>query len=143
MIPEATPWADELVLVAERLEARTKQSRWTGRTGYLIERDFVVGAYAMRMLLRSRSGPEDQQVPVRRLEPRVDYDLDLSRRAMLSIDDLCRGILNNTGFSFYCGETSDLFDGVFIESSPDEDDVILLVASDFIALCNDMGTDCG
>jgi hypothetical protein len=141
---DPAPWRTELVRVADRLEAKTKQARWTDRTEYLIERDFVAAAYAIRLLVRSYRGSGDisrRQIPVRRLEAGACYDLGLSKRAMLSIEDLCRQILNNTVFSFYCGETADLFDGVFIGPSPDEDDVILVVSSDFIALCNDLGTE--
>jgi hypothetical protein len=41
---------DELARVADRLDAKTRQKRWTDRTGYLIER-VMIGAYAMRKLI--------------------------------------------------------------------------------------------
>src|ERR1044072_5665255 len=43
--PDPTPWTVELLRIAERLEAKTTQTRWTDRTEVLLERDFVVGAY--------------------------------------------------------------------------------------------------
>ena len=55
MIDDSFPWKDELVKIADRLEAKTKQKRWTDRTGYLIERDFMVGAYTMRKLIESHT----------------------------------------------------------------------------------------
>ncbi len=51
MIDDSIPSKDELVKVADRLEAKTEQKRWTERTGYLIEQDFMVSAYAIRKLI--------------------------------------------------------------------------------------------
>ena len=150
-LADLTPWADELVRVTARLEAKTKQTRWTGRTDVLIERDFVVGAYVMRKLLRSEK-VRHRQIPIRRFDPSPrrppapaggagTYEIEHSRREVLSVSDLCAQILNNTVFSFCCGETADLFDGIYLSSDPGEKNVVLVLASDFIALCNDIGTE--
>ena len=53
VIDDSIPFEDELVEVADRMDAKTKQKRWTDRTGYLIERDFMVSAYAIRKLIVS------------------------------------------------------------------------------------------
>lgn len=154
MTPDPTPWADELLRVAQRLHAKTQQTRWTASTDVLIERDYVVSAYAMRWLIDSRLVPEAMRryrIPVRRFDSGarlpiapddagVSYDLDQSRREMLPIADLCHQILNNTVFSFYCGQTADLFDGVYLASDRGGDETARLVlASDYIALCADVG----
>jgi hypothetical protein len=150
-LADPTPWADELVRVAARLEAKTKQTRWTDRTDVLIERDFVVGAYAMRKLLRSGEAGH-RQIPIRRFDPSVKrppapddaaetYDIEHSRRETLSVADLCQQILHSSVFTFCCGETADLFDGIYISSDAEEKNVFLVLASDFIALCNDIGVE--
>src|SRR5262245_14012129 len=59
VIDDPVPWKEELVKAAERLEAKTRQTRWTGRTDYLIERDFIVSAYTMRKLIESYDVSED------------------------------------------------------------------------------------
>jgi hypothetical protein len=155
VIPDPTPWRVELVKLAARLEAKTKQSRWTDRTDVLLERDFVVGAYVMRKLLRCYPAVEaakKSRIPVRRFEPNarlpiapgdagVSYDLELSRRDRLSVAELCHQILHNDIFAFYCGETADLFDGIYVSSDPEDENVILVIASDFIALCKDLGME--
>ncbi len=154
MISDPTPWADELLRVAERLQAKTKQTRWTARTDVLIERDYAVSAYAVRRLIESHLMPKamvQYRIPVRRFDSGaqlpiapgdagVSYDLEQSRREILPLADLCHQILNNSVFSFYCGETGDLFDGVYLASGRDADHVARLVlASDYIALCADVG----
>ena len=155
MIPDPTPWKVELVNVAARLEAKTRQSRWTDRTDVLLERDFVVGAYVMRKLLCCYSASEaakKSRIPIRRFEPNarlpiapgdagVSYDLGLSRRATLSVGELCDRIVHNDVFAFYCGESADLFDGIYVSSDPEDEHVILVIASDFIALCSEWGTE--
>ena len=150
------PWKAELVSIAGRLEAKTKQKRWTDRTGYLIERDFAVGAFAMRKLIES-DGPSAQltqrQVPVRRFD-RIGgppdplspaditdfYDLENGRRRLLSVVALCHEIVDSFVFTFCCGETDDLFDGIYVSSDRHKYEyVYLLLASDFIALCSEIG----
>ena len=153
VIDDLLPWKEELVKVADRLEAKTKQYRWTDRTDYLIERDFVVGAYAMRRLVESHSSDttRQRQFPVRRFDSgsRVplapgdiseSYDFGQSRRDRLSIVELCYVILHNSRLTFYCGETTDLFDGIYVSSDCHETNCVYLVlASDFIALCLEIG----
>jgi hypothetical protein len=150
-----SPWRDELVQLADRLEAKTKQTRWTDRTGYLIERDFIVGAYAMQKLIGSAPDEVRQrQFPVVRYElsgdppdPRVpddiadSYDFENGRRSALSVVELCDEIVHSFVFAFCCGETADLFDGVYVSSDRDNNSYVYLVlASDFIALCGDIGS---
>jgi hypothetical protein len=158
VIDDSFAWKDELVKVGGRLEAKTKQKRWTGRTGYLIERDFIVSAYAMRKLIESHAvsdGLRERQIPVRRFDltgnppdPHCpadiedSYDFENGRRRTLSVLDLCNEIVHSFVFTFCCGETADLFDGIYFSSDRHKDEyVYLLLASDFIALCNDIGVD--
>ena len=154
VIHESIPWKDELVKVADRLEAKTKQKRWTDRTGYLIERDFVASAYAMRKLIEAdgvSKGLGERQIPVRRFDfsgrppcssgdIAESYDFENGRRTTLSVVELCKEILHSVVFAFCCGETDDLFDGIYVSSDRHESDYVYLVlASDFIALCCDIG----
>lgn len=140
------PWRDELVKIAERLEVKTKLRRWSDRTEYLIERDFALSAYAMQRLIES----DDKKVPVRRFDLLGDppasgaptdvadaYDFDNGRRSQLSVADLCHEILHSFTFTLCCGETADLFDGVYFSS--DRSHLYLVLASDYITLCEEIG----
>jgi hypothetical protein len=142
VIDDPVPWADELVKVADRLEAKTKQTRWTDRTGYLVERDFVLSAHAMRKLIESHAVSDElgqRQFPVRRFESMGNsYDFDNGRRNTLSVLDLCHEIVHSFVFEFCCGETDDLFDGVYVSSDRQNKHVYLVLASDYIALCEDV-----
>jgi hypothetical protein len=155
VIEDAVQWKDELVKVADRLEAKTKQTRWTDRTGLLIERDFIVGSYAMRKLVDSHDVSAEmcrRHIPVRRYEltaapPDPDdisgcYDFENGRRSTLSVTDLCHEIMHSFAFTFFCGETADLFDGIYVSSDRDKKrHLYLVLASDFIALCSDVAAD--
>jgi len=156
VIEDAVQWKDELVKVADRLEAKTKQTRWTDRTGLLIERDFIVSAYAMQKLLESHQVSAElsrRHIPVRQYElkgkppgPGGDisesYDFENGRRSTLSVKNLCHEIMHSFAFTFFCGETADLFDGIYVSSDRDKKrHVYLVLASDFIALCSDLGRE--
>jgi hypothetical protein len=154
------PWQHELVAVAERLEAKTKQGRWTDRTGFLIERDFAVGAYVVRKLVESGTVTDElsrYSFPVLRFERTEEpidshsiddvsevYDLENGSRRALSVTELCDEIMHNLAFAFCCGETADLYDGVYVTSERNVNEFVYLVlASDFIALCGDVGAQAG
>lgn len=56
--------------------------------------------------------------------------------------DLCDEIVHSFVFAFFCGETADLFDGVYVSSDRQKNKYVYLVlASDFIALCCDVGME--
>jgi hypothetical protein len=155
VIEDALAWKDELIVVADRLEAKTKQTRWSDRTGLLIERDFVVSAYAMQKLVDSHdisAELRNRHIPVRRYEltgPPPDpaditdsYDFENGRRSTLSVKNLCEEILHSFAFTFFCGETADLFDGIYVSADRDaKRHLYLLLASDYIALCWDVGNE--
>ncbi len=96
---------------------------------------------AVRWLIESNLAPVETgqlQIPLRRFDS--SDDLEHGRRVTIAAVDLCHQILNNTAFAFSCGETADLFDGIYLSSDRDGDEFVhLLLASDFIALCNDLG----
>jgi hypothetical protein len=90
VIDDSAAWRDELVAVADRLEAATKQKRWGDRTEFLIERDFVWSAYILRKLTETGTAADNRRrcIPARRYDvtatPADDiadsYDLDNGRR---------------------------------------------------------------
>ena len=151
---EVIAWKAELVRVADRLEEKTKQRRWTSKTGFFIEQYFVVGAYAMRKLLQSCAASDEirhHQFSVRRFDSNKtlpeaqfaddvaeSYDFENGRRATLSVADLCREIVDSTVFAFCCGETTDLFDGIYLTADRARRHIYLVLASDYIALCDDV-----
>ena len=68
-VSDTLPWKDRLIKAAARLELKTKQTRRTARTSYLIERDFVIAAYAMRKVSESQTVSNEtrrRQIPVKR-----------------------------------------------------------------------------
>ena len=52
VISDSIPWKDELLKIADRLERRKVQRRWVERTSFLVERDIMISAYALRKLLK-------------------------------------------------------------------------------------------
>lgn len=53
VISDSVPWRGELLKTAEALERRASLKRWTTRTGFLVERDLMVGMFAIRLLVES------------------------------------------------------------------------------------------
>ena len=56
--------------------------------------------------------------------------------------NLCHEIVHSCVFTFCCGETTDLFDGIYVSADRHKNRYVYLVlASDFIALCYDAGAE--
>ena len=131
MITNSVPWKVELLKIASRLERRKFQRRWIEQTGFLVERDVMVSAYAVRKLLEARKVSDSlasQQMEVRQHlligdMPDVynrhfiweNYDLDNGRNQAISIRELCNQIIHSWNWVISATEDSK-FDGIYVSS---------------------------
>ena len=53
MISDSVPWREELLKIATALERRAELKRWSTRTGFLVERDLMVGMFTIRRLIEA------------------------------------------------------------------------------------------
>lgn len=53
VISDSVPWKEHLLRIADTLEKRKTQARWTERTSFLVERDTLTAAYAVRKMIES------------------------------------------------------------------------------------------
>jgi len=60
VISDSVPWKVELLKTADSLDRRAHQKRWTERTGFLVECDIMLGAYAIRKLLDTPAKISDE-----------------------------------------------------------------------------------
>lgn len=132
MIQDSIPWRMELLATAERLEKRKSQRRWTDRTGFLVERDVMVGAYSVRRMKESFKVSDNlasRTWPVRIHEPCGPvpdvhnnhklwdlYDLGKGRGAELSLTNVCNQVIHSWIWGFAAGENGVGLDGVFVSS---------------------------
>jgi len=132
VISDSIPWREELRKAADRLEKRSKQRRWTERTYFLVEKDVMVGAYAIRKLIESFKVSDrlrTKRLPVRQfsLVGRVpdllnyrfwnSFDLDSGTPADLSLAGLCNQIIHSYVFVPSGSESPDQFvDGFYFTS---------------------------
>ena len=131
VIWESWPWREELCRVAQRLEARRSQKRWNERTTFLVERDLMVGAYAIRKLSEAKklsTAFEAEQVPATEFPlkgsrhpdrmnwHRVDefYDLDDGRSVDLTLRDVCNQFIHSWVFMEGFSDGGPGLDGVFV-----------------------------
>lgn len=88
MLTSALQWKQELLRSAARLDKKATQKRWTDQTAFVVERDVMVGAYAIRKLLETPGRVSDQ---ARKLHvPVLSHSLDTTARvtwwtALLSV----------------------------------------------------------
>lgn len=111
MIDDSVPWKEELLRIAYRLHRKARQRRWTDRSSFLVERDVMVGAYAIRKLVEARKVSDAlasqniavQEYPLtgrapdiwRRDEIWKHYDLDSGRDTSISLTWLCNQIIHS------------------------------------------------
>ncbi|WP_329338720.1 hypothetical protein OG252_24575 [Streptomyces sp. NBC_01352] len=130
MIGDSMPWREDLLRIAERLEKRKVQKRWTERTTYLVERDIALGAFIVRRLNESRKVSDSlaaRNFPVERFSlvgevPDVYnrhefyelYDLERGAADTLSFSHLCNQIIHSYVWHFSVTEDSGMLDGVYV-----------------------------
>lgn len=107
MIADSIPWREQLRSIAIALRRRSHQKRWTERTHFLVERDLMFGAYAIRRLIESNktsSRLPDRRIRVTtyRLVGRVPMSLD--RSDLSNFYDLTRGQPAEIDVAFLCNQ---------------------------------------
>ena len=133
MIGDSIPWKEDLLRIADVLEGRTTQRRWTERTSFLVERDVMNAAYAVRKLNEARKISDElaaEPVSCRRhpLTGRpVDiwnrhefyehYDMERPESVSLSLGDFCNQIIHSWIWMLSATEApSSRFDGIYVSS---------------------------
>ena len=132
MISDSVPWRDELGKVARQLRGRENQKRWTERTAYLIERDLMMGMFAIRRLIES--GKCSSRLPKRRIPaqlatltgrepdlidrwtPWEHYDLDNARSIELNVWSLAQQFIHSFILMLDVAENGVTLTGVFVGS---------------------------
>lgn len=131
MIDDLIPWKEELVKTAERLRKKKTQTRWTERSGFIVERDIMVGAYAVRRLIEAwkvsdvlvatrirveQHAPLDKEpTPWNRWHWWELYDLDRATKGTLSLAETCSQIIHSWIWAVSATE-SDEFNGIYVVS---------------------------
>jgi hypothetical protein len=110
VIGDSVPWKIELLRIAVRLERRKTQKRWTEQTTFLVERDIMVAAFAIRRLIEAHKLSDDvtgrEVVVVQHpLSGRVPdymsyeriwqhYDLGAGTEYVLTLGEFCNQIIH-------------------------------------------------
>ncbi|MEU8870240.1 hypothetical protein AB0D24_03595 [Streptomyces javensis] len=130
MIDDSIPWREDLLKIADRLKGRKTQKRWTQRTGFLIERDIMLGAYIVRRLnearkisdeLASREFDVDAHALVGKAPDMLtrssyweSFDLETITPTKLALPHLCNQIIHSYVWSLSVTETEQLLDGLYV-----------------------------
>lgn len=158
MINDSVPWREQLWRSADELERRKTQRRWTERTSFLVEREIMVGCYAIRKLYEARkvSDPlaarkwevtRHALTSARRPDiwaratPWEYYDLLHGTSAMVSITDLCNQVIHSYIWMLSATEAGD-FDGIYVASDRQRLSGLFFIPLDrFIELFRAVGSE--
>jgi hypothetical protein len=159
MIGDSVPWKEELLRVAEVLERRTTQRRWTERTSFLVERDIMTAAYAVRKLNEARKISDELAAeavvcmkhslsgrPVdiwNRDEFYEHYDVESPESVALPLIDFCNQVIHS--WIWMLSATQDpphVFDGVYVSSDrARKHNVYFIPADNMISVFRSVGLD--
>ncbi|WP_146174637.1 hypothetical protein [Umezawaea tangerina] len=158
MINDSVPWKEELLNISNRLEKKKVQKRWTERSSFIVERDVMVGAYAVRKLLEAKKVSDrlaGQVFSVRshalvgevpdmrsRFEFWEIYDIDNFKSIDLPIWKICNQVIHSWNWVISVSEDAELFDGVFISSDHQRRTCIYFIDVDtFIRMFREIGDE--
>ncbi|WP_054820532.1 hypothetical protein [Arthrobacter sp. JCM 19049] len=158
MISDSIPWREELWRVADRLEKKSKQQRWTERSSFLVERDFMTSAYAIRRLNEAHKISDDlakTKVPVirhkrigsvpdiwNRHEIWEHYDLENGVRDHITIPHMCNQLIHSFIWFLSATEDTELFNGAFVVSENERHKhLYFLPVESLIALCRNVAAE--
>lgn len=160
MLSNSVPWKEELLRTADRLEKKATQRRWTERSAFLVERDVMVSAYAIRKLLEAPAKLSDHVKELRlpvishplvapappdwwdALEWWDLYDMDSPEDKNVSLRYFCNLLIHSFVFAFQVTPDDDGLAGVFVNSEYESKKALIFIATGtFVELFRRVGND--
>jgi hypothetical protein len=148
VIADSIPWKEDLLRVANALEKRKGQIRWTERTTFLVERDAMTAAYAVRKLIEAHKLSDEVLrggVPVRshkligepvdiwnRDEFYQHYDMEQAQNETLALTEFCNQIIHSWVWMPSADDETDRFDGIYVSSDRARKEHIYFVSVDVL-----------
>lgn len=159
MISDSVPWKEELLRVAQSIERRTTQRRWTERTSFLVERDLMNAGYALRRLNEARKISDElaaERVTVQRhdlVRGPIDiwnrhefwehFDMENSQPVDLTLTEFSNQLIHSWVWSLSATDSAPhRFDGVWVSSDWASKNFLYFVSVDtLIRLFRAVGLD--
>lgn len=160
MIINSVVWKKELLHSADRLEKEKSQRRWTDHSAFMVERDIMIGAYAVRKLMEAPGRLTDQ---VKALSPRVVshrliaptppdwwaatdwwelYDMESPIERNVSLRFFCNLIVHSFVFAFEGYPEDEGLAGVFVNSEYESEKALFFISTDtFVKIFRAVGND--
>lgn len=131
MIFESAPWKGEVLQIANKLERRYNQKRWTERSFFLLEKELFLGFFCLRKLMESNKVSTELQEKKIELavypagEKNITllnqhkfpelYNLYKGDRELISYWDVCNQFIHSSIFAPFTPSGKSLV-GVYIAS---------------------------
>ena len=126
-------WKYELSQIANRLEKRLTQKRWTERTNFLVERDIMVSAYMIRKLHEAHKVSDAlNSAPVHVTAYKLvgsapelysdeveGFDMEHPEKRTLKLQQLCNQFIHSFVFIHFFGDAERTWEGVGVASDRD------------------------
>ncbi|MEU4595619.1 hypothetical protein [Nocardia sp. NPDC023988] len=145
MIADSVPWKEELSRISERLEKRAEQRRWSERTRFLVERDVMVGFYAVRKLFDTPGKISQEchdyrigviEYPARDKGPDFwdaynfskFYDFEAGSDSSLTLRETCNQVIHSRVFAIVHKEDSEGFSGILVASDQKSKKKLFLIS---------------
>lgn len=131
VINDSVPWRNELHRIAKRLTQKKTQKRWVDRSFFLVERDLMIGFFALRRLIEAEK--TSSLLPKRRLKvgvllltgkeplhldrwaPWEFYDFESRQRSELNVGGLLQEVIHSFVLSLSFDEDG-VLTGVYVGS---------------------------
>lgn len=142
--------------MADRIEKKTTQVRWTEQSSFIVERDIMVSAYALRRLMETKKLSDrvarSHVAIIKHLSkgPMPDawnrgeywelYDLETSQQSQLGLAQYCNQLIHSYVWSTSANEHTGLFDGVYAVSEKDRTKHLFFIsAKAIVSVCRKAG----
>jgi hypothetical protein len=148
MIDDSSPWKEELWMMADRLEKCKRRRRWTDQSAFLVERDVMFGAYAIRKLIEAhkisdqataeplnaeRYGLADRVPDLMNFHrPWDNYDLSAGDIAQLSLREFSNQVIHSFIFTICTNQDGHGFNGLLFSSDRARREFVYFVNADSI-----------
>ncbi len=158
MIYESYVYKDELHKIANRMEKRLTQKRWTEHSGFLYEKDVFIASFIIRKLIETgvKISTDTAQMDIilvtymptgtkptilNRDEWRKIYNVEHGHRVTKKLQDICNALIHSYVWAPYFEKEGELSGFVFTSDFEKTKGLFHYALKDFISMLKKVGDD--
>lgn len=156
MISDSSYWKDDLLKLADKLECRLIQKRWSEKSFYALEKEIFIGFFSIRKLIESNKISESiasktyqiYEFPKKKkidsivsISPENDFEFGKMTKIDITIAALCNQFIHSYHFAPFIPEGRALIGFIFCSDYKRKTGIYMMTIFDIVDIYRQVGNN--